>query len=284
MPRVTATNAFQFDRTRLLALAQAHREEYANATPFAHAVLDDFCPEWVLDDVIAEFPSPEEEGWKRFSGENERSKLTKADEAEMGPATRQLLAELNSATFLDFLGELTGIAGLVPDPHLEGGGLHQTLRGGHLNVHVDFNRHPATNLDRRLNVLLYLNRDWDEEWGGALELWSPDMRHCERKLFPHFNRLVVFSTTERSFHGHPHAMACPDDRSRRSVALYYYSNGRPEERGRAAQTHNTVWGQPGVDQFALTPRERLREVVRLVTPPILLDLVKDVRQRRAARP
>ncbi|HWC85730.1 MAG TPA: 2OG-Fe(II) oxygenase [Solirubrobacteraceae bacterium] len=276
---MTTTEVFQFDREKLLGLAQGHRAEYAAARPFAHVVLDDFCPEWILDEVLTEFPSPEEAGWKRFGSDNERSKLTKADEAAMGPATRQLLAEFNSATFIDFLGELTGIAGLVPDPYYEGGGLHQSLAGGHLNIHVDFNRHPATGLDRRLNVLLYLNREWEEEWGGALELWSPDMQRCEQRIAPHFNRLVVFSTTERSFHGHPRPLACPPDRTRRSLALYYYSNGRPEERGAAAPTHNTVWGEPGVNPVAR--RERVKEIVRLVTPPILLDAAREARRRRS---
>jgi hypothetical protein len=278
---VTTTEVFQFDRRQLLELAGAHRAAYSAARPFGHVVLDGFCPEWILDEVLNEFPAPEEGGWKRFASENERHKLTQAEESGMGDATRQLLAEFNSATFIDFLGELTGIAGLVPDPYFEGGGLHQSLAGGHLNIHVDFNRHPATGLDRRLNVLLYLNRDWDEEWGGALELWSPDMQRCEQRIAPHFNRLVVFSTTERSFHGHPHPLACPPDRSRRSLALYYYSNGRPEERGAGAPTHNTVWGEPGVDP--VSRRQRLREIVRRVTPPILLDAARDARRRSHAR-
>jgi hypothetical protein len=280
---VTTTQVFSFDRGQLLELAAAHRSEYAAAQPFAHVVLDDFAPEWILDEVLGEFPSPEEKGWQRFESDNER-KLASSGDTGMGPATRQLLAEFNSATFLDFLGALTGIAGLVPDPYFEGGGLHQIVPGGHLNVHVDFNRHPVTGLDRRLNVLLYLNRDWDEEWGGAFELWSSGMERCERRVPPLFNRLVVFSTTERSFHGHPHPLACPPERSRRSLALYYYSNGRPEENGAAAPTHNTLWGRPGQDPGAQTPNERLKEVVRRVTPPILLDAAREARRRRAARP
>jgi Rps23 Pro-64 3,4-dihydroxylase Tpa1-like proline 4-hydroxylase len=277
---VTTTEVFQFDRGQLLELAQAHRAEYLSAQPFSHVVLDNFCPEWILDEVLSEFPSPDQEGWQRFESENER-KLASAGDTGMGHATRQLLAEFNSATFLDFLEQLTGIAGLVPDPYFEGGGLHQIVPGGHLNVHVDFNRHPVTGLDRRLNVLLYLNRDWDDEWGGKLELWSPNMQRCERAIAPLFNRLVVFSTTEHSFHGHPHPLACPPDRSRRSLALYYYSNGRPEEARVAAPTHNTVWGEQGRDPAARTPGERLREIVRRVTPPIVLDAVRDARQRRA---
>jgi hypothetical protein len=280
---VTTTEVFQFDRRKLLDLARAHRAEYLSAQPFDHVVLDDFCPEWILDEMLSEFPSPEQEGWKRFESENERKLATEGDSG-MGPATRQLLFEFNSATFLDFLGELTGIAGLVPDPYFEGGGLHQILTGGHLNVHVDFNRHPLTGLDRRLNVLLYLNRDWVQEWGGKLELWSPDMQRCEHAIAPLFNRLVVFSTTERSYHGHPHPLACPPERSRRSRALYYYSTGRPEEGRTAAATHNTLWGAPGQDPGARTPVERLREIAHRVTPPIVLDAVREARRRHAARP
>ena len=280
MRAVTTTEVFQFDRDQLLAVAEAHHAEYLSATPFGHVVLDGFCPEWILDEVLSEFPSPEQEAWQRFESDNER-KLASVGDRGMGHATRQLLAEFNSATFLDFLGELTGIAGLVPDPYFEGGGMHQIVTGGHLNVHVDFNRHPVTGLDRRLNVLLYLNRDWEEEWGGALELWSPDMQRCARRVAPLFNRLVVFSTTEHSYHGHPHPLACPPDRTRRSLALYYYSNGRPEEKGAAARTHNTVWGQPGGGLDGRTPAERLKEIVKLVTPPILLDAAREARRRRA---
>ncbi|MDQ6805515.1 MAG: 2OG-Fe(II) oxygenase [Actinomycetota bacterium] len=277
---MTTTEVFQFDRRQLLELAEAHRSEYTSAQPFAHIVLDGFCPEGILDEVLGEFPSPEQEGWQRFESDNER-KLASHGDKGMGHATRQLLAEFNSATFLDFLGELTGIASLVPDPYFEGGGMHQIVPGGHLGVHVDFNRHPVTGLDRRLNVLLYLNRDWGEEWGGNLELWSPDMKRCEKRIAPLFNRLVVFSTTERSFHGHPEPLACPPDRNRRSLALYYYSNGRPEENGGPVPTHNTVWAQPGQDLNAQTPREQLKEMVRRLTPPILLDAAREVRRRRA---
>jgi Rps23 Pro-64 3,4-dihydroxylase Tpa1-like proline 4-hydroxylase len=215
----------------------------------------------------------------RFDSDNER-KLATRDDGAMGDATRQLLAEFNSATFVDFLEELTGIRGLVPDPHLEGGGLHQIVRGGHLNVHVDFNRHPRTGLDRRLNVLVYLNRDWEEEYGGALELWGRDQARCEQRILPLFNRLVVFNTTEYSFHGHPEPLNCPEDRTRKSLALYYYSKGRPEEAGAAAPTHNTIWksepgnGSPG--------RGRLKRVVRQVTPPVLLDAARAARRRGRA--
>jgi 2-oxoglutarate-Fe(II)-dependent oxygenase superfamily protein len=266
--------SFHFDRQHLLELAAAHREEYQAARPFPHIYFDGLLPESVLDQVLDEFPAPQQEGWLRFESENER-KLASVDDQGMGDAIRQLLAELNSAAFIDFLQELTGIRGLVPDPHFVGGGLHQIVRGGHLNVHVDFNRHPTTGLDRRLNVLLYLNRDWKPEWGGDLQLWSSNMKRCEARIAPLYNRLAVFSTTERSFHGHPDPLACPEDRSRRSLALYYYSNGRPEENGASTADHNTVWGQ----EYA--SRSRAKAAVQRVTPPILLDAARAARRRRA---
>ncbi len=274
---------FHFDSQHLRDLAAAHRTEYAAARPYPHIVIDDFLPESVLDDVLAEFPSAQEDAWWRFDSENER-KLATRDDSSMGERTRALVAELNSAAFIDFLVELTSIGGLVPDPHLEGGGLHQIDRGGHLGVHVDFNRHPLTNLDRRLNVLIYLNRDWAEEYGGALELWSGRMERCERRILPSFNRLVVFNTTDRSFHGHPEPLSCPEDRSRRSLALYYYSNGRPEENGAARPSHNTVWAGSvqGLELAGRGPGGRLKEIVRQITPPVLLDAVRAARRRAPA--
>jgi Rps23 Pro-64 3,4-dihydroxylase Tpa1-like proline 4-hydroxylase len=261
---------FYFDPSQLLELARARRADYEGATPFAHVVIDGFLPEHVVEGVLGEFPSPQQEAWLRFDSDNER-KLASREDTQMGELTRHLLAQFNSAAFIDFLEELTGISGLVPDPHLEGGGLHQIVRGGHLNVHVDFNRHPRTGLDRRLNVLLYLNRAWPQEYGGALELWNADKTQCERSILPLFNRLVVFSTTEHSFHGHPQPLSCPDDRTRKSLALYYYSNGRPEERGAPVPAHNTLW-EPA-------RRTRLKTVVRRVTPPVLLDAARAARRR-----
>jgi Rps23 Pro-64 3,4-dihydroxylase Tpa1-like proline 4-hydroxylase len=277
---LTTIQPFHFDAGQLSELAAAKRARYAGASPFPHIVFDDFLPESVVDDVVAEFPSPEGETWLRFESENER-KLASRQDTQLGEVTRQLMAEFNSAAFVDFLAELTGISGLVADPHFEGGGLHQIVPGGHLAVHVDFNQHPVTRLDRRLNVLLYLNRDWEPEWGGALELWSRDMRRCEQRIEPLFNRLVVFSTTETSFHGHPTPLACPEDRTRRSLALYYYSRGRPEEGSSAQSTaHNTVWGKDYDPR--LGRRERVKHAIRRVTPPILFDAARTLRERRTA--
>ena len=275
---------FRFDRARLTELAEAGRADYASARPFPHVVMDDFLPEAVLDDVLAEFPRARDADWLSFDSALERKLATK-DDTSMGAATRHLLAELNSSAFLDFLERLTGIDGLVPDPHFAGGGLHQIERGGHLKVHADFNRHPRTGLERRLNVLLYLNRGWREEYGGAFELWSPDMSTCEVRVLPVFNRCVVFSTTSTSFHGHPEPLNCPADETRKSMALYYYSRDRPREESREA--HNTLFkARPGEELPEPQPetarsrlRRRVESAILALTPPILLDAVRRRRGR-----
>src|SRR3954454_9163097 len=275
---------FRFDREQLIPLAEERRAAYAAAHPFPHIVIDDFLPEDVLDAVLEEFPSPDRPDWFKFDSPLERKLATKDDTA-MGRATRHLLAELNGSVFIDFLERLTSIDGLVPDPHLVGGGLHQIKPGGHLKVHADFNRHPRTNLERRLNALIYLNRDWQDSYGGALELWSRDMSTREAQILPLFNRLVVFSTTSTSYHGHPEPLTCPEDRTRKSMALYYYSRDRPAHELNAA--HNTLFqARPGEElptADAPAPRrgrkQRLKAVAKQIPPPIVVEAVRRRRRR-----
>jgi hypothetical protein len=140
--------------------------------------------------------------------------------------------------FLNFLEKLTGIAGLIADPHLRGGGLHEIRREGALGVHADFNLYPRLNIWRRLNFLLYLNEDWDLSWGGELELWDRTGKQKVKGIAPLFNRAVIFDTSNYSYHGHPHPLMCPSDRSRKSIALYYYTTQAPE--GESAP-HTTVF-------------------------------------------
>lgn len=276
---------FRLDRERLMALAEANREAYGSARPFPHIALDNFLPEELLDEVLGEFPKPQQADWFAFDSATER-KLASKDDSVMGTATRHLLAELNSAAFIEFLERLTGIEGLIPDPHFVGGGLHQIERGGHLKVHADFNIHPRTRLERRLNVIVYLNRGWQPEYGGALELWNRDMSAAETKILPLFNRCAIFSTTSTSFHGHPEPLACPEGETRKSLALYYYTRDRPA--GEDFGEHNTLFqARPG-EELPERPapagspgRERLNTAIRAVTPPILLDAVVRRRMRRA---
>ena len=162
--------------------------------------------------------------------------------------------------FLKFLEELTGITNLISDPSFRGGGLHSIYRGGKLGVHVDFNKHEQYGLDRRLNLLLYLNKDWREEYGGHIELWDREMKECVRSYLPKFNRVVIFTTTSASFHGHPEPLSCPEHMNRKSMALYYYTNGRPEEG--IEECHSTV--------FKLRPDEKVEGKLILKVKKVFL--------------
>lgn len=225
-------------RFRLNADPAALREQYVNARPFPHIVLDNLFPNEVLEEVLDDFPRPEEIAWRKFDNPTEK-KLGYWHENPLRPRIQLFLYEMNSAPLLQFLEALTGIEGLVSDPYYGGAGPHQIERGGFLKVHVDFNWHPLLKLDRRLNLLVYLNKDWKEEYGGHLELWNRDVSRCEQRVLPVFNRTVVFSTTDFSYHGHPTPLACPEGRTRKSVSFYYYSNGRPDEERSAP--HDTIF-------------------------------------------
>jgi hypothetical protein len=220
---------FVLDEEKLSRLAAESRDAYACACaePFPHVVIDDFLPEEVLRSVAHSFPKPKEIDWQEFDNPRQK-KLAVNHEDQIESGARWLLYQLNSATFMEFLEGLTSVEGLIHGPYFTGGGLHQIERGGYLKIHEDFNRHPKFNLDRRLNLLLYLNENWKEEYGGHLELWDKEIKRCVRRILPTFNRCVIFNTTDFSFHGHPEPLACPKGMTRKSLALYYYSNGRPD--------------------------------------------------------
>ena len=173
--------------------------------------------------------------WHHTENSRER-KYSTEDEQQFGPYTRALIHVFNSGPFLGFLENLTGIEGLMADPHLRGGGLHEIKRGGSLGVHADFNFYKRLNVYRRLNLIVYLNKGWQEEWGGHLELWAKGADRPAARIAPTFNRAVIFDTSNASYHGHPHPLACPEDQSRKSVALYYYSVDYPYDEDRAAHT------------------------------------------------
>lgn len=268
-----ASSPFVFDATHLTALARAQRAAYAGAAPFPHVVLDSFLPTEVVARLVDEFPAPTSGGWVLYDRRpSEGDKFQLGDEAVLPPFTRQVLWAFNSAVFLRFLTELTGIAGLIADPSLWGGGLHQTRSGGWLAVHADFHRHPDLDLDRRLNVLVFLNPTWRPEWGGALELWDRDMSSCVQRIQPLLNRCVIFTTTDWSFHGHPEPLACPEDVIRRSLALYYYSNGRPAAEVMARWNTTLFRRRLGTEDADNLLALRVKHYLRQCIPPIVIDL------------
>ncbi|HKT73992.1 MAG TPA: 2OG-Fe(II) oxygenase [Steroidobacteraceae bacterium] len=268
----------QIDRflplARMRAEAESAHASYTRAKPFPHVVFENFFDPTLLEQILTEFPKPGQIAWQRFDNAQE-IKLASAKESSFGPATRLLLYHLNCATFLNWLGEVTGIENLIPDPGFEGGGMHQILPGGKLGVHADFNKHRAYGLDRRLNLLVYLNQNWREEYGGYLELWDRNMQQCEARVLPVFNRVMVFGTTDFTYHGHPDPLRCPEGMSRKSLALYYFTNGRPAEE--VTGEHSTLFRARRENEFMLTPGQRLRKVAKDLLPPLLVRQLRKTR-------
>src|SRR5688572_8776876 len=215
------------DYGRMKKLVMQHAEAYRSADPFPHVVLDDLFDPDLLRQVLAEFDAMDRGAW-HSTDRNEERKWATEDIQHFGPTTRSFINQLNGGLFLNFLERLTGIAGLISDPHLRGGGLHEIRREGRLGVHADFNLYPRLNVWRRLNLLLYLNENWDLAWGGELEFWDRTGRQRVTSIAPIFNRVVIFDTSNYSYHGHPQPLMCPPDRSRKSIALYYYTVQKPE--------------------------------------------------------
>jgi hypothetical protein len=207
--------------------------EYRSAHPYPHARFDHFLEEGAARQAMDAFPQVRDEGWIHYVHVNEKKHgLNKRD---LIPAyLLSVIDVLNSDAFVGALSRLTGIEGLKADSSLEGGGLHQSGRGGFLNIHADFTVHPhRRNWRRRVNLLIYLNEGWLPEYRGDLELWTRDMQTCAARISPIFNRCVIFNTDEDSYHGLPDPIQCPDDMTRKSIALYYFTEEAKAPRLRA---------------------------------------------------
>lgn len=205
------------------------RQSYLSAEPFPSICLDNFLEPEIADRVWSEFPPVESKDWTHYAHVNER-KLAQTRRETIPPTPLAVIDELNGPRFIAFLNKLSGIDRLLPDESLAGGGLHQTARGGFLNVHADFTSHPRhSTWARRVNVLIYFNKDWQESFGGHLQLWDGKATKCVRKILPVFNRCAIFSTSRSSFHGLPEPLNCPPGVTRKSIALYYFTEeaGRP---------------------------------------------------------
>jgi Rps23 Pro-64 3,4-dihydroxylase Tpa1-like proline 4-hydroxylase len=203
-------------------------KEFSEAQPYPFIVIDNF-----LDKDFAKILS------KKFDNELQDLDVKHIKSFDSGyggdrkkqfspngcsQETQDQVGFFNQQQFLGVLEKITGIKGLMGDASYEGGGFHQTGKGGRLGVHVDFRVHKRLKLKRELNAIIYLNdEDWDEDWGGGLEIWSRDGTSLEHKVAPKFNRCVIFKTDDSSFHGHPKPLECPDDKFRKSLALYYYT-------------------------------------------------------------
>lgn len=210
------------------------KKKYASGNPFPYLVLDEFIKEEFLEQVRQELVAMSDDDWLKYNDPmaNEmifQKKKMGLNRPEWLPEKAgQLMRFFNSDFMVNYLSELTDIANLIPDHTYAGGGVHRTKRGGKLSVHADFNIHPDLGLHRRVNALLYMNKNWLPEWKGDLELWKSDMSECVHRLAPEFNRLIVFRITDDALHGHPDELESPEGVDRLSFAFYYYTTDRPE--------------------------------------------------------
>jgi Rps23 Pro-64 3,4-dihydroxylase Tpa1-like proline 4-hydroxylase len=221
-----------------LDLSKQLSNQYQEAHPFPHIVIDKFLPETILDSVLDEF-NKNENWWYdkvKWTEPYQVNKFYWPHDIETAnnmpndlPTISALVNYLNSPIMLKYLEELTGIDNLIGDELLMGGGLHKITSGGKLAIHKDYNVHPVKKMYRRLNLLIYLNKNWKEEWGGNLELWDKDHTKLEVSVEPLFNRAVIFTISEDSLHGHPVPLNTPENVSRNSIALYYFTEVNPSD-------------------------------------------------------
>ena len=247
------------------------KKTYINNKPFPHFVFDNFIESNIIEDILTEFPDLQNKnGHIKFENKKE-IKLASNGSYHLSPNARSLVSYLNSDIFLKYIQSITNIEEtLISDPYLEGGGYHEIKKDGLLEVHVDFNKHFFIDIDRRVNLLLYLNKDWNPQWGGLLEFY--DKKNLEKpvkKIIPTFNRCVIFNTTSESYHGHPTPLKCPGGISRKSIALYYYSVGRPSSE--KTSSHSTLF-RPNLTEQADSYLKKFKQIFQLFIPPIIYKL------------
>lgn len=272
-------NQFGINDQELIEMGAQKKEEYLSNDPFPHMVFQNFFPENLLDQILDEFPDFATLDDKIEYEDKNEIKFASDGETVFGEKTKNFLHYLNSQPFLYFLSNLTGIQDLIPDPEFIGGGFHELKKGGFLNIHADFNKHKHTGLDRRINILVYLNKDWKDSYGGQLELWNTDMKECVRKVIPGFNTVVVFNTTDFSYHGNPEPVQCPEGQSRKSIALYYYTNGRPErEVNTGLEDHSTLFKERPVRSLSAEKKKvsPAKTFLKKFIPPIFIEIVQKI--------
>jgi Rps23 Pro-64 3,4-dihydroxylase Tpa1-like proline 4-hydroxylase len=242
----------------------ALRAQFRSAKPFPWIQIDGFLqPEFAAAVEQSYPPFDMAVGMGRqFQAVNENRKVQIVDYATFPDPVKQLSDAVSSPQFLEDLGYITGMPTLLWDAAFAGGGMHETAQSGWLDVHVDFNFHDAMNAHRRLNILIFLNPQWDAKWGGTLELWDLEVKHLEHAVVPIHNRCVIFETSEISWHG-VSAVQCPPGNVRKSFAAYYYTREAPAHWD--GKSHSTIFkARPDehMKRHVLMPAQAARETLR----------------------
>jgi len=244
-------------------IGKRYAKEYQSGEPYHHICIDNFLPIEIAEKVRAEALEQRRKE-AEFSSAQEHLKASYNPDS-LPLYTRSVFNALNSESFLQFLEEMTGIPNLIPDPYYKGAGIHRTETGGYLGIHADFNHHKQMNLERRLNILIYLNPGWKPEYGGAFEIWTKDMNTRVAQFPPYMNRMCCFSTSSESYHGNPEPVNHPDNQPRLSIALYYYTPTWDDSH----VAHSTLFRpRPGSTDTSAN-REHRRRMMKMILPPIL---------------
>ena len=277
---IDTTDGLKMDAKQARAVGESLSASYCFAEPFPHIVLENFLPEPVARQALDHFPKEKLKSDVLFeigyAGQNKRQIFPEDCDGQ----ARAMFNFFNSQPMVEFLEGLTAIDGLIADPHFAGGGYHETTRGGKLGIHADFRINEKLHLHRRLNVIIYLNENWPDEYGGQLELWDRKMTGKVHAVSPLFNRAVVFNTDADSYHGHPDELTAPVGVSRKSIALYYYTASHAIHL--EVPGNSTIYHARPTDD-AQTKREaralRFDQHLRQWVPPVLLRYVYALKRR-----
>ncbi|MBL4900980.1 MAG: 2OG-Fe(II) oxygenase [Colwellia sp.] len=248
LEHIYTNKVFNFDKFE--EYVKNNKEIYQNKKPFSYDGITDLFSEVALDGILDSFPAVEdEELWDKRDDKGIQVKLRTnwKTELDIAPKILEVVQTLQSGRFCRLLSEYTGIDGLMPDYWFGGGGLNQIMKDGELAIHVDGTYNDEIKMYRRVNIIVFLNQDWKDEYGGHLEFWDKELTHCVDKVSPVYNTMAMFNTSDLTPHGHPYPLTCPDNMSRKSLILYYYTSSRPDDEIVHEKVHRALF----------TPRDEL---------------------------
>ena len=223
-------------------------KNFLHQEPYKHLVIDNFLPDELAQKCLESFPGLDNNVWEHENddGIEVKSRTKWISEFDIPENIIDSVRILNSSLLLNAFSKAFGIQKLIPDPYFSGGGLNVTQKGGLLDVHVDGNYHDASGLNRRINAILYLNPGWQKGWGGEFGLYDETGDKLIKKIAPIHNRLVIFDTNDKSFHGLPDPLNFPEGHARRSIILYYYTKDeRPTDQVTVDKPHSALWKKKG---------------------------------------
>ena len=258
---------------------------FASAKPYRHIVLDDLLVSGCELELANAFPGSHWAGWDNIDHQFQRLKSSCSLVETIPAPLDRVVMELNCGEVLNWLERLTGIGNLLADSQLGGGGLHTTFEGGYLVPHTDFHTTAVPNFFRRLNLLLYLNPDWEPSNGGSLELWDKKEDCVVKEVLPSLARCVIFQTDDQSVHGFSKPVTGRGQRN--SVALYYYTSSPSDEFSGDANTYWRVSGLEGKERqswFSIQKRRLYLAVARAASGVAWRASRKAARLNQAADP